>query len=135
MSWLRVLSGSGGCFTVQRTSEIRVLTCPCAMFCGLQSRRLFLLRAPQTHFKHRFNDMDAKGNCHCKLLCHSFWTTQFRVRDHPPPTRGLSSCSVFLSLTRFFCLPLFLFGRSHCVIPFANAHVCESLLGLVLCRE
>jgi len=36
-----------------------------------------LLSTRKTHIKHRFADMDEKGNTLCKFVCQTYWATQF----------------------------------------------------------
>lgn len=38
-----------------------------------------LLSQRKTHIKHRFENVDAKGNATCKYICHSYWSTQFEA--------------------------------------------------------
>jgi len=36
-----------------------------------------MLCSHKTHIKHRFADMDEKGNTFCKFVCQAYWATQF----------------------------------------------------------
>merc|ERR1712167_60588 len=36
-----------------------------------------MLSTQKTHIKHRFADMNEKGNTICKFVCQAYWTTQF----------------------------------------------------------
>jgi hypothetical protein len=36
-----------------------------------------MMSAQKSHIKHRFADVDEKGNTLCKFMCHTFWATQF----------------------------------------------------------
>lgn len=42
----------------------------------LKLERCMLARM-KTHIKHRFADVDEKGNTLCKFVCHAYWATQF----------------------------------------------------------
>ena len=38
-----------------------------------------MLSQQKSHIKHRFADMDSKGNTLCKFMCQTYWATQFRA--------------------------------------------------------
>jgi len=44
---------------------------------GMSELEAQMMSPQKSHIKHRFADVDEKGNTLCKFMCHTFWATQF----------------------------------------------------------